>query len=115
MNFTKMCKRNLLNILMVYFYTLVLILLKVADYSLLMDQFRIIVYSTLFNDGVACYITLNIYLIHHKIDIIIIPLINILNYSIVFEASTRMFLFNCHLFNIPLRTPILFKNRNSIF
>lgn len=99
MNFTKMCKRNLLNILIKYSYTLVLILIKVADYSLLVDQFRIILYPTLFNDSVACYITLSIYLNHHKIDIIIIPLINILNYSIVFEASTHVSFFNFHLFN----------------
>lgn len=89
-----------------------LILIKVADYSLLVDQFGIILYPTLFNDSVVCYITLKIYLTHHKIDIIIIPLINILNYSIVFEASTRMFLFNFYLFNIPRRTLILFNNRN---
>lgn len=62
-------------------------------------QFRIILYPTLFNDSVGCYITLNIYLNHRKIDIIVIPLINILNYSIVFEASIHMSFFNFHLFN----------------
>lgn len=115
MNFTKMCKRNLLNIFMKYSYTLILILIKVADYSLLVDQFRIILYPTLFNDSIACYITLSIYLNHHKIDIIVIPLINILNYSIVLEASAHIFFFNFHLFNIPRGIPILFNNRNSIF